>query len=154
MKQLIHCFKYQQKTYLRTYFSHLMIEFLNCYAVDLSGFEAAVPVPLHCVRARERGYNQSQLLLEGLGTTLKIPTIKNNLFRMKNTSNQALLGKKDRWTNIHGAFRIKDPLAFKNKSVLVIDDLLTTGATVSEAARLLKESGAKKVGVLTLAIGS
>ena len=154
MKQLIHFFKYRQKTYLRSYFSRLMTAFLHVYQIDLACFEAAVPIPLHPSRARERGYNQSQLLLEGLLSTVKIPILKNSLIRIKNTPNQALLGKKDRWTNIRGAFRIKSHLSVNNKSILIVDDLLTTGATTSEAARLLKDAGAKKVGVFTLAIGS
>ena len=62
-----------------------------------------------------------------------------------------MLSKKERWTNITGAFKIKNPNEVNNKSILLIDDLLTTGATSSEAAKALKSAGAKTVGVFTLA---
>ena len=152
MKRLIHLFKYGQKTSLRRPLSDLLFSFLDTYQLNLENFDTIVPVPLHPTRQRERGYNQSQLIAEQISGRFQIPLSINNLVRIRHTKNQALIGKKERWTNIGGAFKIRHSKNFKHKCVLIIDDLLTTGATASEAARMLKESGALRVDVLTVAI--
>ena len=153
MRHLIHLFKYANKTSLRHHLGRVIISFTKTYHIDLGNMDVLIPIPLHPVRFRERGYNQSAILAEEIAIALNIPLSNGNLIRIRHTKNQALIGsKKNRWTNIHGAFRIKYPSQFLEKSVLLVDDLLTTGTTVSEAARVLKEAGAKKVDVLTLAL--
>ena len=129
-----------------------MVDFVEQHGIRLNQFDLIVPVPLSSTRQRERGYNQSQLLAEQIALNYSLKLSINNLIRTRHTNFQAQLSVKERWTNIHGAFRIKHPSEFQNKSVLVIDDLLTTGATASEAARVLRNSGANEIGVLTLAI--
>ena len=119
--------------------------------MDIEQFDFMVPIPLHPTRKRERGYNQSFLLASQLSRIFNINLNINLLIKTKNTKNQSLLSKKERWTNITGAFKIKSPNEVNNKSILLIDDLLTTGATSSEAAKALKSAGAKTVGVFTLA---
>lgn len=119
--------------------------------MDIEQFDFMVPIPLHPTRKRERGYNQSFLLASQLSRIFNINLNINLLIKTKNTKNQSLLSKKERWTNITGAFKIKNPNEVNNKSILLIDDLLTTGATSSEAAKALKSAGAKTVGVFTLA---
>jgi len=152
MRKLIHALKYGSKVSLRHYFNELILSFLETYHVDLSCHNLVIPIPLHPVRARERGFNQSEVIAHLIAEHLCIPSSRNNLIRVKNTRNQAVLRQKERWTNIKGAFKIKHPSEFKKKSILVIDDLLTTGATASESARILKAAGAKRVNILTLAI--
>lgn len=154
MQRLIHLFKYQQKTLLRRYFSQVIASFLYDYNIDINRFDIVVPIPLHPARKRERGYNQSQLIAQGLIDRFNIRVSHNNLIRIRNTANQALLGKKERWTNIRGAFTIKDSWKFRRKSVLIVDDLLTTGATACEVAHVLKEAEATQVSVLTLSIAT
>lgn len=129
-----------------------MIDFLETYNLDIAQFHRLVPIPLFAVRLRERGYNQSRLLAEAVGQQHRIVLSRNNLVRVRATEHQTFLSEKERWTNIRGAFRIKHPAEFSGKNILIIDDLLTTGATASEAARTLKDAGAKTVGLLTLAI--
>ena len=152
LKELIHLFKYKNKTLLRRDFAGILSAFIHDYNVDIGQFDIVVPIPLHTARLRERGYNQSELLAESLLKEFKIKPSFKNLVRKRHTKNQALLKKKDRWTNIQGAFKIKRPEEFSRKSVLIVDDLLTTGTTLSEAALILKEAGAHKVCALTLAI--
>ena len=154
LKHLLLQFKYHHKTACRHLFARLMIHFIEEYGLDIRQFDSLVPVPLFASRWRQRGYNQSLFLAEAIGHAYQIPVDKNILQRIRPTPSQTHLSRKDRWTNVSGAFRIKpnfDVQALKNKKILVIDDLLTTGATASEAARTLKSSGAKLVGVLTLA---
>lgn len=152
VRRLIHLFKYNHKTSLRKPLVDMIFSFLDDYKIPLQSFEAIVPLPLHPARMRERGYNQAQLLSQPIAARLGTDHITDNLIRMRPTQNQALLGKKDRWTNIRGAFKIKNVKPFSKKSVLLVDDLLTTGITASEAAHVLKEAGAARVGVVTLAI--
>lgn len=152
MKDLLHLFKYREKTALRLFFADRMSAFLKMYGISLSAFDFLVPVPLHPARLRERGYNQSALLAQELGRTARRPVLGRSLFRIRNTKSQTTLRQKERWTNIQSAFTIKYPFVFKHKNILIVDDLFTTGATTSEAARVIKQAGAQQVVVLTLAI--
>lgn len=149
---MIHQFKYNQKTYLRKPFARFIENFIQIYRLDIKQFDIIVPIPLFSSRLRERGYNQSQLLAEQISCKYHIALSLNNLIRIRNTEHQTVLSKKERWTNVGGAFRITSSYEFSGKNILIIDDLLTTGATASEAATTLKDAGAEKVGVLTLAI--
>jgi ComF family protein len=128
-----------------------MATFIRTYQLDIAQFDALIPIPLSATRLRERGYNQSGLLAQGISEAFHIPVFENSLTR-RHTRHQTLLNEKERWTNIQGAFTIKFSKNINNRNILIIDDLLTTGATASEAARTLKKCGAQTVGVLTLAI--
>ncbi len=152
MRRLIHHFKYGGKTLLRHTFKTIIDEFISTYQIDFKSFDLIVPIPLHSTRQRERGFNQTQLLTEDLAKTLNLPVSSYNLLRQRFTPNQAAIPPKERFTNIKGAFTIKNSFEFFQKSVLLVDDLMTTGMTASEAALILKETGARHVGVLTLAI--
>lgn len=134
--------------------SQLVFSFLKAYQIDIGHYDVLVPVPLHPTRYRERGYNQAELIASVISQTLAIPLLPQNLLRCRHTQNQARIGRKERWTNIQGAFTIRHSKKFLNRRVLLIDDLLTTGATASEAARVLKETGAARVDVVTVAIAS
>ena len=152
LQGLIHQFKYGQKTLLRHIFGQLIFSFLRQYHLDIEQFDLVIPIPLFSTRQRERGYNQAQLLAQDLVKEFNLTLCLNNLARIRHTQSQAQLCEKERWTNIQHAFKIKQPQNVIKKSILLIDDLLTTGATASEAAFTLKEAGAKTVAVLTLAI--
>ena len=152
LKTMITQFKYNQKTYLRKPFTQFITNFIQIYHLDIEQFDIIVPIPLFPSRLIERGYNQSQLLAEQIARKYHIHLSLKNLVRIRNTEHQTFLTKKERWTNIQGAFRIINSAEFSGKNILIIDDLLTTGATVSEASATLKDAGGKTVGVLTLAI--
>ncbi|HNV23811.1 MAG TPA: ComF family protein [Candidatus Omnitrophota bacterium] len=152
LKNLIHQFKYKQKTCLAIAFSQWMLAFINAYHFDIKQFDLIIPVPLHTARLRERGYNQSYLLAHPIAKEFQIKISTTNIIRVRYTPPQVQLSQKERWTNIEGAFRIKSQNEINNKNILIIDDLLTTGATASEIARTLKKAGAKTVGVLTLSV--
>ncbi|MBI5047628.1 MAG: ComF family protein [Deltaproteobacteria bacterium] len=110
-----------------------------------------VPVPLHKTRLKERGFNQSLLLARGLARIYNLPMDYLNLKRIRATDHQVNLKGKDRLVNVKGAFAVEDRDAFKDKKVLLIDDVYTTGATISECSKVLKKAGAKDVNILTLA---
>jgi len=152
LRHLIHSFKYNQKTSLRRPFAQRMIKFIKTHNFDIAQFDYLMPIPLFPTRQRERGYNQSYLLAQLIGQHFDIPLSTKSLKRVHHTETQTRFTQKERWTNIHDAFRIKNSAEIDGKNILLLDDLLTTGATSSEAARTLKKSGAQTVGVLTLAI--
>jgi len=151
-QKLLHAFKYNAKTSLRKTFVPLMIDFIDRHRIPVREFDLVSPIPLHPARLRERGYNQSALLSLGLSQHYGIKHTEDLLTRQKMTLTQTELGAKERWTNMSGAFKMKNSTDTKDKSILLIDDLLTTGATVSSAAETLKTAGAARVGVLTFSV--
>ncbi len=152
MRHLIHLFKYGQKTALRHTWAGILAHFIRCYHVPIRTFDALVPVPLHRSRLRQRGYNQAELLAQLIAQDYAVPVIPHLLIRQRPTKNQARLSPKERWTNLHGAFKIKKSFCMTNKNILIIDDLLTTGATACALASLMKQAGADGVSLLTLAV--
>jgi ComF family protein len=110
-----------------------------------------VPVPLHKHRERERGFNQSELLARHFARLASIPMHSNLLLRNKATQVQAGLSRRARRLNLSGAFSLPQKSEVVGRTILLIDDVFTTGTTLNECAKLLKESGAPRVNVLTLA---
>ncbi|MBF0511815.1 MAG: ComF family protein [Candidatus Omnitrophica bacterium] len=149
-QKLLHAFKYQGKTSLRKTFVPLMINFIDRHHLTINKYDIIAPIPLHPSRLRERGYNQSLLLSLPLSQHYGIPHTENLLIRQKRTQTQTELGAKQRWTNLEDAFRIKNLDLAKDKNILLIDDLYTTGATANTASIVLKKAGALGVGILTL----
>jgi ComF family protein len=118
--------------------------------VELKDVDVVAPVPLHPRRERERGYDQAALLAGSLARALGVPARRRALRRVRYTDQQALLPSRARWENVRGAFE-PGPHAVEGLKVLLVDDVMTTGATASECARVLKKAGAAGVSVLTLA---
>ncbi len=115
----------------------------------LAGFDALVPVPLVPARERERGFNQSALLCEPLAAATGLPVRVGWLRRVRATRAQSELDATARRTNVRGAFRATAAVA--GRAVLLVDDVLTTGATAAECTRALRAAGAARVGVLAVA---
>lgn len=110
-----------------------------------------IPIPLYWRRRWVRGYNQSATLAEGVGTVLGVPVRTNILRRVRSTSSQRHRSRAERRENVRGAFRAVRPAAVQGLRVLLIDDVLTTGATADEAAVALKAAGAAQVRLAVLA---
>ena len=144
VRDVIHQFKYNRQIHLR----YLVARWL-CAALDderLRGyqFDVIVPVPLHPARQRERGFNQASLLAELLSAHTSIrcrPLLK----RIRYTTTQTALDRSERMDNLHNAFRLRKNADVRGLRVLLIDDVLTTGSTLSECARVLKRAGAISV---------
>jgi len=150
VRQIIHTFKYDRQVHLR----HLVARWL-CAAFDddrLSGrqFDIVVPVPLHPTRQRERGFNQARLLADLLSLRISIPC-RPLLKRIRYTTTQTALDRAERMENLHNAFRLRKNANVRGLRVLLIDDVLTTGSTLSECARVLKRAGAVSVYAATAA---
>lgn len=149
LKDYLHLLKYYHKPYLEILFPDIIKDYAK-WIKDYQ-FDYIIPIPLHPKRLRERGYNQAELLAKYLSKAYKIKFYKNNLKRKKETLPQVGLNEKERLRNVKNSFIVKHKERVKDKNILLIDDVYTTGATVNECSKELKESGAKKVVVLTLA---
>ena len=117
----------------------------------LAGADLLVPVPLHWTRLFQRRYNQAALLAQAVRAAGGPEVAADRLVRRRRTPTQGHLGPAARERNVRGAFAIRARRSVAGKRVVIVDDVLTTGATVAECARVLKRAGATSVGVLTLA---
>jgi len=114
--------------------------------------EVVVPVPLHKQRERERGFNQAGLIAQVIAREGRLPVAAHLLIRTKPTErHRAGLDRKDRERSVAGAFRVVRPQVVSNLSILLVDDVFTTGSTLSSAAQALFDAGANRVSVLTIA---
>lgn len=114
-------------------------------------FDAVLPVPLHPRRLREREFNQSVLIARPLAEFLDVPLDLRSAERVRNTPSQSLFKGPERRRNLQGAFGVRDGHSLRNKSILILDDVYTTGATVETLAALFFSAGAARVSVLTAA---
>lgn len=146
--ELIHRYKYHRQFYLIPLFVHL----LESTALDWNRYDAFAYVPSHWWRRLRRGFNPSHLLAHALAKKVDKP-ICHALKKSKRTEPQAKLSKEERLENVKETFFIPPDQKSKvaDKTILLIDDVVTTGSTINECARALKKSGAEKVDVLTLA---
>ncbi|MGQ0812626.1 MAG: ComF family protein [Nitrospiraceae bacterium] len=147
LQDAICLFKYQRKVALAGSLTALMRQALP----DGLMADLIMPVPLHPTRLRQREFNQSLLLADGLSTVLKIPLSYTNLVLLYETESQTALRRADRLKNLRKAFGLLAPSEVKGKRVLLIDDVYTTGTTVNECAKVLRKAGADHVYALTLA---
>ncbi len=148
-REAIHRWKYEGKVYLSPLFGEWMArDFFQHWTIDL--FDLVIPVPLHPQRLRERGFNQALLLAKELSRRTGIPYRMQVLEKTKPTVPQVSLNGREREKGVKGAFHLMDEGEVKEKGILVVDDVYTTGATVNECARVLLAGGAKRVDVFTL----
>lgn len=154
LKELIHLYKYRNRRSLATTFSDLIIDFLRSDDGPSNGSELVTFVPLHRRRAAERGFNQSELLARSIAPRLGLPAVA-CLDKTKDTRRQNELPRSERLGNLKYAFRARGSAArlFGGLSVLLVDDVMTTGATLDECSRVLMEAGAREVRCITLARG-
>ena len=121
----------------------------------LDGIDAIVPIPLHPKRQRKRGYNQSQMIAEGIANITKTPIITDAVIRKIYTNTQTRKNKEERAENVQGIFEVIDNKALENKHILILDDVITTGATcVSCAETILQNSNVKYVSFASIALAN
>jgi ComF family protein len=127
-----------------------MAEFVEKY-VEMKRYNWFIPVPLHRVKHRERTFNQAEVLAAHLSRRFNIPMLKRNIVRIRLGTPQVMSPKSKRLEDIKDSFKTKNSHLLKNTSVLLIDDVFTTGATANECSKVLKKAGVNRVDVLTLA---
>ena len=150
VKKMIHYFKYEPfvkelaKPLTFLIITHLLnLNKTSCH--DLKNKSMLLPIPLHRQKLKWRGFNQSEEIAKELSEFLKVPVQANVLTKPFKTQSQTGLKVRQRIKNVRGAFEVKRKKQVKGKTILLIDDVLTTGSTMEEAAFALKQSGAKEV---------
>ena len=147
-KDLVHAFKFQNMKCV----SALLVELLKSrFVKEYAGlhFDHILPVPLHPRKLKERGYNQSALLAQGLSEFTGYTYSPNILRRIRYTESQALLSAADRKENLNSAFSVDG--AMQNETILLVDDVLTTGSTMNECAQTLRTHGARRIYAIVFA---
>ncbi len=150
VRKLMHDFKYQHHLYLRHPVADWLVETLDDPRLKGRRFDRVIPVPLHPARKRERGFNQAELLAELFAARAGLP-MKSDLERIRYTTTQTAFDRAERMENLRDAFRLRKKADVRGLRVLLIDDVLTTGSTLSECARVLRANGAISVHAATAA---
>ena len=150
LRQVIQKFKYGRRVALGKPLGRLMARGCEEFLLTCKA-EMIIPVPLHPRRLRWRGFNQSVLLARQIGRAYNLPLDCFALYRKMDTPPQTQLPEQERSKNVRGAFALSGKTAVKGKCLLLVDDVYTSGATVNECSRVLKQGGAREVFVLTLA---
>lgn len=146
--RMIQSFKFRRDLSIGRSLGALLVEAIRARGGQLPGL--LLPVPLHPSRLRERGFNQSLVLARQLGRQLALPVRHDLLRRHRSTAAQSGLDRRERRRNVRGAFELRRPDRLPDH-VALVDDVLTTGATVAEITRLLKQAGVRQVAIWALA---
>lgn len=151
IKRSIYNFKYYNKPYYYRFFGNSLLKYMN--NMNYTNFDFILSVPLHSKKMKSRGYNQSELIGKYIASKLNLQFI-DALKRIKNTNKQSAKSKEERNKNLKDAFKIKKSKkvqVIKNSSVLLVDDVYTTGSTANECSKVLLNYGVRKVYVITIA---
>jgi ComF family protein len=150
VQRLLHSLKYRDRpdigTKLGRVYAHELMR-TKC----LSEIDVIVPVPLHESRQRQRGYNQSEYWANGLGEIFSVPVDSTIMERMQRTETQTRRTKLRRWENVQESFTVEFPEKVVGKNVLLVDDIVTTGATLEACAKSLIKSGSKSISLVCIA---
>jgi ComF family protein len=153
VQRLVHALKYRGMT-------DVGIAVGEQYGRDLANsvyyrhLDMIIPVPLHPRKLRKRGFNQSEVFARGLSESMGIPVENKQLSRLVATPTQTRRSRFSRWKNVEGIFAVKDPMALSNKKVLLVDDVITTGATIEACSRALQKAENIKLHVAAIALAS
>lgn len=151
MRELVHTLKYRRNREVASLFADMLAAHLADMRIALPKDAVLVPVPLHKTRERERGFNQSWLIAKLLGEKLGVEVGRDALRKIKKTMPQMVLLREERLRNLTDTFTVRNPLAVRGKTIALIDDVKTTGATLEEASRVLKQAGANQIWAITVA---
>jgi ComF family protein len=151
LKECLKNFKYGGNRRSLDIFRVLLLDFLDKERSSFNGTDGIIPVPLHPAKRRVRGYNQSELIAEMLASEISSPVFYHSLIKIKNNAPQTGLPKNKRFKNPGGSFAVVDRLRIAGKTLLLVDDIVTTGATLEACARELLRAGARSITGFTLA---
>jgi ComF family protein len=150
VQQILHNLKYRGKAELGVLLGEMLGSKILLGGIA-PAFDVIIPVPLHRKRERIRGYNQSQRIAEGLSAKINVPVINGLLVKLKATSSQTKKGRFNRYENLKAAFSIKDATQLAGKHVLLVDDVVTTGATLEACILVLLAAGSKSISIAAVA---
>ena len=150
VRKLILDYKFNEKSYLYKTFVNFLLKNKKIFE-NIKKYDKIIPVPISKKRNKERGYNQSLLIVEEIANKTNLELVNNCLIKTKNIIEQSKLNKEDRQQNIQGVYSLKNERLITNKKILLVDDIYTTGSTVNECCKILQQANPKTIGVLVLA---
>lgn len=150
IRRIILKYKFQEEAYLYKTFVNFLLKNKNFFE-KIEKYDTIVPVPISKKRKKKRGYNQSELLAKEIAYNANLVLEKESLYKIKDIVEQSKLNKENRLKNIQGVYELVNKEKLNKKKILLIDDIYTTGSTVNECSKVLREAKPKKIGVLTLA---
>lgn len=153
LQSFIHSIKYN-KRFLNAKFLGILISSELGEKIIEWNIDIILPIPLHHLKKAERGYNQSEFIVKGMSSKLKIPYTTRVLTRVRYTESQTAFNLMDREKNISNAFKVRNKNKIISKNVLIVDDIITTGSTIRECGKALLESGGKSVYACSVAIAN
>jgi len=148
-QKLLHAIKYKGDRALGEYLGAMFIHHLKSNSV-YDHIDVLLPVPLHHSKLKARGYNQSEILAKGMADALRLTVDSTSILRVKKSQTQTKKSRAERWQNVSGIFEVKGDL-LKGKHVLLVDDVITTGATLEACAEAIMDTGAASISVAVLA---
>ena len=152
MQKLMHEFKYRGNKELGLYLGRLLGRSLQ--ESRFNDIDALVPLPLFPAKEKKRGFNQSLILCEGITEILSVPILKDVIIRTADTETQTKKSRVERWQNMEGKFELLDLQAVKDKHILLVDDVITTGATLEACGRELIKAEGLRLSIATLCFSS
>ena len=150
IRKLILDYKFNEKSYLYLTFVNFLLKNKKIFE-NIKNYDTIIPVPISKKRKTTRGYNQSLLIARKIAEQTDFELMNNCLVKTKNIIEQSKLNKEDRIQNIQGVYELKSKQLIENKKIILIDDIYTTGSTVNECSKILKQGNPKKIGILVLA---
>lgn len=143
-------YKFDEKSYSYKMFANLFLKDEKIKE-KIKEYDLIIPVPISKSRLKQRGYNQTELIAKDISRKTKIDYIKNVLYKKQNNVPQSSLNREQRQMNAKGMYEIKNQDLIYNKSILIFDDIYTTGSTVNECSKVLMKAKPKEIGVITIA---
>lgn len=144
LKNSLKRFKFSSKlSYYRAFGKLLALKVQN--TLQLNQIDMIIPVPLHRSKQKQRGYNQSELIAEYAAKMLRIPLAANILIKVSESKSQSALGRSERLSNVEGLFKVVNAEGVYKKNILIVDDIVTTGSTINQCSKALRQAGANSI---------
>lgn len=150
IRKVILDYKFNDKSYLYKTIVNFLLKNEKFFKI-LKSYDTIIPAPINKKRNKQRGYNQSYLLSKEIAKSIGITLENNCLYKTKNIIEQSKLNKEERQRNIQGAYELIHPERLKNKKILLLDDIYTTGSTANECCKVLSTANPKEIDVFTIA---
>lgn len=150
IRKLILDYKFNEKSYIYLTFVNFLLKNKNIFE-NIKNYDTIIPVPISKKRLKTRGYNQSLLIAKQISQQTNLDLVNNCLIKTKNIIEQSKLNKEEREKNIQNVYKLENKQLIKNKKILLIDDIYTTGSTVNECSKILTQGQPNKIGILVLA---
>ena len=150
IRKLILDYKFNEKSYIYLTFVNFLLKNKKIFE-NIKNYDTIIPVPISKKRLKTRGYNQSLLIAKQISQQTNLDLVNNCLIKTKNIIEQSKLNKEEREKNIQNVYKLENKQLIKNKKILLIDDIYTTGSTVNECSKILGLGNPSKIGILVLA---